>query len=297
MYPLLQWGMVELSTNYLLIYLGIVLAITLFLWRAKRTGVNMVRATDITIFMIITLIVGARLFYVFLAPDSARYLRSPLEILKIWKGGFSSAGGAGLFLLTTLWYCKHHGVNWRRVFDLLATSGFLGLGFSRIGCFFAGCCYGVRHESWFAVVFERHGSSKPLTGIPLGIPLWPTQLVLAFNAFLLVALTWWYFPRRRFDGEVFLLGTALYTVLRFLVETYRTLPTHYQVLGFSFTDFQVMALLYLPLSLVLWGLSRTGRIPAARLDGPEANVFLLQNKGKNREAPVTMSKKHKNTKQ
>lgn len=49
----------------------------------------------------------------------------------------------------------------------------------------------------------------------------PTQIYSAVNAFLLTGLLWFYFPFRKFNGEVFALLIILYPIARFLLETIR----------------------------------------------------------------------------
>ena len=54
--------------------------------------------------------------------------------------------------------------------DLVMPSVALAQGFGRIGCFLAGCCYGMPTHSHFMIVF--HDSTLPRTTFPV-----PTQLI------------------------------------------------------------------------------------------------------------------------
>jgi phosphatidylglycerol:prolipoprotein diacylglycerol transferase len=53
------------------------------------------------------------------------------------------------------------------------------------------------------------------------LPVHPTQIYSAINAGLLSLLLWFYWPIRRFDGEVFALMLILYSIGRFLLEIIR----------------------------------------------------------------------------
>jgi phosphatidylglycerol:prolipoprotein diacylglycerol transferase len=62
----------------------------------------------------------------------------------------------------------------------------------------------------------------PLDQIPnRTLPIHPTQIYSAINAGLLCLALWFYWPIRRFDGEVFALMLILYSIGRFLLEIIR----------------------------------------------------------------------------
>lgn len=96
-------------------------------------------------------------------------------------------------------------------FDLL-TCPFIGFHFfGRIGCFFAGCCYGKQTNSLFAVSFP----DDVLSGIyHYGKKCYPTQL---FEAFLLLII----FLVVSKCKNKFFSYTFLYAVARFFVEFFR----------------------------------------------------------------------------
>ena len=53
------------------------------------------------------------------------------------------------------------------------------------------------------------------------LPVHPTQVYSAINAGLLAMLLWFFWPIRRFDGQVFALMLVLYSIGRFLLEVVR----------------------------------------------------------------------------
>ena len=93
----------------------------------------------------------------------------------------------------------------------------LGQAFGRIGCFLAGCCYGIETDSAFAVVFPENGHS------PAGVPLVPTQLVMSALDFLhCIALCVFLAKgKRRTHGQALGLYFVFYSIGRFLVEFIR----------------------------------------------------------------------------
>ena len=84
----------------------------------------------------------------------------------------------------------------------------------------AGCCYGRSCDLPWAVTFSDPAAFQ-LTGVPLGVPLHPTQIYHALADFLILATTLWILKRRRYEGQVFWCYVLLYAILRFVVEMFR----------------------------------------------------------------------------
>ena len=90
-------------------------------------------------YLIICGIIGARLYYVIFSD----YSYSFVEILRIWDGGLAVYGGVIGGALGVAIYCLIHKKNFLDVADVIAPSLILGQAIGRIGCYFAGCCYGI----------------------------------------------------------------------------------------------------------------------------------------------------------
>jgi prolipoprotein diacylglyceryltransferase len=73
----------------------------------KKEGKNPALVDQLTIYMVLATIIGARLGHVlFYEPE--KYLGNPLNILKIWEGGLASHGAA-ISIPIALWlYCKRN---------------------------------------------------------------------------------------------------------------------------------------------------------------------------------------------
>ena len=101
--------------------------------------------------------------------------------------------------------------------------------FGRIGCYLNGCCYGDPSSLPWSVAFPP--DSVPFNAeVGRGLippdalhSLWihPTQLYSSLNALVLAVLTWTYFPYRRRNGEVLVIGWLCYPVTRFLSDYLR----------------------------------------------------------------------------
>jgi len=105
--------------------------------------------------MVVATIVGARLGHCLLY-DPGFYLSHPLEILKIWKGGLASHGGA-IGIVSGLWiYSRKHEaqpVLW--LLDRIAIPVALAGSFIRLGNFFNSEIVGEPSDVPWAIVFAR----------------------------------------------------------------------------------------------------------------------------------------------
>src|SRR5262249_4889898 len=126
----------------------------------------------------------------------------------------------------------------------------LGQGIGRLGCFFAGCCYGKACDLPWAVTFSDPRAAE-LTGVPLGTPLHPTQLYHAAADFGVLGVTAWFMRRRRFDGQAFWIYLLLYSVLRAVVETWRGDTVRGVWFGGRLSTSQIISLPVAALSIVM----------------------------------------------
>jgi phosphatidylglycerol---prolipoprotein diacylglyceryl transferase len=106
----------------------------------------------------------------------------------------------------------------------------LGLGFGRMGCLMAGCCFGTTCDLPWAVAFPwRSAASEEqfrdhLLASPRlwSLPVHPTQIYEAAASLAIAAVCLlWVHGRKRYDGQVFVAFLSLYAVARFLLETLR----------------------------------------------------------------------------
>jgi phosphatidylglycerol:prolipoprotein diacylglycerol transferase len=103
--------------------------------------------------------------------------------------------------------------------DLISPLIALGLSLGRIGCFFAGCCYGKETLLPWGIVFKN-----PESLARLNVPLHPTQLYDAVNGVVLFFFLSWMERKKTFDGQIFWLLIFLYSITRFFVEIFRGDP-------------------------------------------------------------------------
>ena len=88
-------------------------------------------------------------------------------------------------------------------------------GCGRLGCFFAGCCYGRETDSWFSITFTHSDFA------PNGVKLLPTQLMSSAGDFLICGLLLLYAGRKPKEGQVAAGYMVLYGIGRFIIEFFR----------------------------------------------------------------------------
>jgi len=126
-------GFITIQAWGLMVALGIFIATSLAARRAKKFGLDPNIVWDFAFWVIVGAFVGARLFEVVYVPSL--YLMHPIELLKVWNGGFSEMGGFLGAIAVLVWYFKKHKLDAWLYADCAAYALPLGFGIGRIGCF------------------------------------------------------------------------------------------------------------------------------------------------------------------
>ena len=215
MHPvLLNLGKFSLYTYGLFAAMGFLAAIWFATREAKRCGVDHEKIMDLSFYILVAAIVGSRLAYIGTVPDE--FLANPLEMFKIWKGGLVFYGGFVGAMLTAIIYLKVKHLPIWKTGDILAPAVALGHCLGRMGCFFAGCCYGKACDLPWAITFH-----DPASLAPINVPLHPTQLYSSAGNFLIFLILLVVRRYQKFEGQLFWLYVLLYGVTRSFIEMFR----------------------------------------------------------------------------
>jgi phosphatidylglycerol:prolipoprotein diacylglycerol transferase len=111
----------------------------------------------------------------------------------------------------------------------------------------------------WAITF-RNWQAEQLTGVPLGIPLHPTQIYESLSEAILFVILLWRIRRPHAEGAIIGLYLILYSICRFAIEFFRfhEQPTQ---LGLSLTQWMSIGLLLLGVWILL---NRSAKPAAAR---------------------------------
>jgi len=187
---------------------------------AKQAGLNADDVTNLGISCALAAIVGAKVMM--FVVDVPYYVQHPAEIFSLatlQAGGVFYGGLIGA-LGVAAWYLRKTRLPVLKTADVFAPAIALGHGIGRLGCFSAGCCWGVECHLPWAVTFHNP-VAKDLVGVPLGVPLHPTQLYEAAAEFAIFAVLYWRVRKPHAAGAVISLYLMLYSVARFVVEFFR----------------------------------------------------------------------------
>lgn len=219
MHPILfQLGPITLHTYGLFVASGFLLGIAWSARVARKEGfIDPQVVYDASFWLIISALVFSRLAYVIV--EYRHYISNPLGVFKIWEGGLVFYGGVIGACGAILWLARKYQFDVWRFADLSAPGVAIGHAVGRLGCFFAGCCYGMQTTVPWAVTFHDIHSIAPI-----GIPLHPTQLYDALNEVIVFSIITIMRPRAKFPGQVWWTWVGLYAVGRAIVETFRGDP-------------------------------------------------------------------------
>ncbi|MBO4678091.1 MAG: prolipoprotein diacylglyceryl transferase, partial [Lachnospiraceae bacterium] len=141
------------------------------------------------------------------------FIQDPLSFLT--SSGFVVYGGITGGIFAVFVYAKMKKVSFVDYLDLVLPAVALAQAFGRIGCFFAGCCYGRETDSCIGVTF--HNSLYA----PNGVKLIPTQLISSAADLLHMAILLFIAKRTQKKGTVSACYIIFYSVGRFFIEMLR----------------------------------------------------------------------------
>jgi phosphatidylglycerol:prolipoprotein diacylglycerol transferase len=247
MHPILfEVGGFPVYTYGVLLAAAYLLGLQVALVRARRRGLDPARVMDLGIWVIVAALLGAKALLLLVNFDT--YRDRPAELWTLLRSGGVFYGGLIAAVATALWYLRRHRMPVWIVTDVFAPGIALGHVIGRMGCLFAGCCFGRRTGVPWAITFT-HPAAAEYVGTPLNTPVHPTQLYEAGAELLILGFLLLLERRgRSFPGRTFWSYTLLYGVSRFVIEFYRGDPRG--MIGALSTS-QFVSAIIVPLSLVM----------------------------------------------
>lgn len=253
-------GPIPIRMYGLMIGIGFLLALYLSARRAKKEGIDPDRILDMGVYILFAAIIGSRLLYVL--TNLSAFTNNPWEAFAIWKGGLVFYGGVLGAVPVGIWYVRKHGLPVWKTADIVAPYLALGHAFGRLGCFFAGCCYGAPCSSAFGITY-----TDPHSLAPLGVPFYPTQLMESGGELLIFAALIFMRRHKKFDGQLFWSYLLFYSVLRFGIEFFRGDAIRGLYFGGVISTSQIIAIGMFVLSgFMFWKLRKSAKQLEAKAD-------------------------------
>ena len=185
-------------------------------------------------------VIGARLAHCFFY-EPEYYWAHPVEVLKVWRGGLASHGGAIGVLIAVGWFCRQRDrPNFFWMLDRLAMAAVVAGAIIRIGNFFNSEIVG-KPASFFGIVFDRVDQ----------FPRHPVQLYESMAYGIIFAVLWWLYRTKRPQTGVL---TGLYLSLvfsaRFVLEYFKEPQAAYEQ-GFAITVGQWLSVPFIVCGIAL----------------------------------------------
>ncbi|MGH9449500.1 MAG: prolipoprotein diacylglyceryl transferase [Terriglobia bacterium] len=252
MHPtLLRIGSFNLPTYGLILALALLAGLFVAVRLGRREGMNSGQVIDFSTWLIVSGLIGAKIYMIL--TGWGFYAAHPGEIFSLdtleagggFYGGFI---GAGLF---AIWYVKAHRLPLLKTFDVFAPAVAVGQAIGRLGCFAAGDDYGKpAPHSALGVVFTNQYAHQ-MTGVPLGVPIYPVQLFESALTLIIFLILLWFYKRKRRDGQIFVMYLMLYAVARFFLEYYRGDPDRGFFFHHTLSTAQMVAIIAFGLGIIL----------------------------------------------
>lgn len=140
MIPYFQWqhffiGPLQIQVWGLCVALGMIVGVVCAASFARKRGIDPERVYDVSFWAILVGMIGARLWYV--VTEWQYFSGMPfMEILSVWKGGFSFSGGVLSAAVVIVIYARRKRIGTFNLFGSMAYAMPLATAIGRLGCFF-----------------------------------------------------------------------------------------------------------------------------------------------------------------
>lgn len=205
-------GPITIHMYGLMIAIGVCLAVVVASYRAKKQDLDENVIFDLLFCAVIGGFLGTRiLYYLTVIPE---IVVNP-SILWNFSEGYVVYGGVIGGILVSFLYCKWKKLPFLKYFDLVMPEVVMAQGIGRIGCFFAGCCYGRETTLPIGITYTHSDFA------PNNVSLLPTQLISCVGDLCIFAILLWYSKRKKADGCVGAMYLIVYSIGRFCIEFLR----------------------------------------------------------------------------
>ncbi len=219
MLPFIEIFGIRVSMYGVCVLFGMIVSgILIHLTTKKRKDFSYIQIVNIPLFSAAGAFIGAKLLYFLTRLDiffTAKAWENFLYSITEACGGMVFYGGLFGGILTAYIYCRLAKIDFLLYADIYAPAIPLFHAFGRIGCFMAGCCYGIEN-SW-GIVYH----SEYLEPSVNGVTRLPIQLIEScLNVLIMLVLV--YFDKKRLKkGSLLALYFVIYSVVRFSDEFFR----------------------------------------------------------------------------
>jgi len=200
--------------------------------QGEKRGINEDTMFNLIMIVVISGVLGARLFYI-LFYNPSFYFSNPAEIIKINEGGLSIHGGIFSAIVAGYLYSIKSKISFFKLADISVVGIALAQGIGRVGCDVFG---------------------KPMTNIMIwginynGQILHPAQVYEFILDYILFIILWRRSSKKKFEGELFVIYLIAFPIIRGIVEFFRINP----VVWGPFSISHLLSLVLVIIGLVIY---------------------------------------------
>lgn len=205
-------GPITLHMYGIMIAIGYISAFLISEKRAKKQGLNPDILYGIFWCAVFGGALGSKILYY--TVNIRQVIANP-SIIFNFRNGWVVYGGIIGGVFASFLYCRIKKVDFVAYLDLVLPAVAFAQGCGRIGCFFAGCCYGRETESVLGITYSHSNFA------PNGVKLIPTQIYSSIGDFAIAFLLMAYARKKPAKGKVAAGYCVLYSVGRFIIEMFR----------------------------------------------------------------------------
>jgi len=237
--PIQVWGF--------FVALGMLLTFIIIWKRGKSLGYDIERILDLSVWMVVSGLIGSRFFHVFFY-EPVYFLENPIDIVKFWQGGMSSFGGvAGAILAFFLFKRKNNFLREKllAIVDLIAFSALYGWMLGRVGCVLIHDHLGRVYKSFLSIQTSA-GPRLDMAALEI-VGLIPLAIIFYLSR-----------NKKRQDGWYFYTLFIYYGILRFVLDFFRAIDIeHADARYFGLTPGQYFGIVLMLIGIVLMNKKRS----------------------------------------
>lgn len=259
MFPYIDLGIVEIPVYSSLFLIAFFVAVLAARKAGEKFGITKEDVLYGAVYAAIGILIGAKVLY-FITKIPALVnnwssvttafqkdaMQTILYLVNFSFGGMVFYGGLIGAVIGVWRYCHHFRVPFIPYLDIFAPLIPFIHGVGRIGCFCAGCCYGMEYHGWGSVQFPHSDIIPNLDAVPR----FPVQLLEAGMNFVLCVILLHLSKKETMrNGKTMGIYLIYYSIARFGLEMLRGDKIRGGISFFSTS--QLISLILLPIGIIL----------------------------------------------
>ena len=218
---LISIGQIKIYWYGLFIVSGILIAMVIVLKLAEKYKISKETIVDSIFYLIISGIIGARLYHVFL--EFPYYTANPEKIIQIWQGGIAIHGAIFVGIITAYFFAKKHKINFWQLLSIYVPGLAIGQAIGRWGNYFNQELFGLPTNLPWGIPIEPVNRMFEHYGANYYHPTFLYESLGNLAIFVILIFIHRLFIKKgyKFYEIIVLTYLGLYSILRFILEFIR----------------------------------------------------------------------------